>query len=264
MGCKCNCQSEELEIEKSDDEENYENQLRNNIGHNYKKSLELISKAKACDKDKSNLANLTTITDGNDAINSLVDNSEEYYRIQEEKNNFKKINQIDEFSQMILDKINNLREKPYSFIDLIHNSEVNIQRDRYQRLIYKSKVKVALNLGLEAFEEAKVFLNNIKPMEKLIYDHKMSITVPKNEKDIKDKNYLKNQILKKRKSGIDIKSYWKEIINDPETCFLLMIVDDNWKRPGSKRRDILNPEFKYIGISSYKTRNSFACYITLK
>ena len=165
---------------------------------------------------------------------------------------------------MILDKINNLREKPYSFIDLIHNSEVNIQRDRYQRLIYKSKVKVALNLGLEAFEEAKLFLNNIKPMEKLIYDHKMSITVPKNEKDIKDKNYLKNQIIKKRKSGIDIKSYWKEIINDPETCFLLMIVDDNWKRPGSKRRYILNPEFKYIGISSYKTRNSFACYITLK
>ena len=268
MGCKCNCEQEDLEIEKSEDGEMFENQLKNNIKSNYLKSSELLSRSRTNNNDKSNLENLTTITENNETINRLADKSQESYKIQEDEkedeDNFEKIKPLDEFSQILLDQINELREKPYSFIDLIHNSEVNIQTDRYQRLIYKSNIKVALNSGLSAFEEAKLFLSNTKPMEKLIYDHKMTIKVPKNEKDIKDRNYLKNQILKKRENGINIKSYWKEIINDPETCFLLMIVDDNWKRPGSKRRDILNPEFKHIGISSYRTKKSFACYITLK
>ena len=101
-------------------------------------------------------------------------------------------------------------------------------------------------------------------MEKLIFDYNMRIRIPKNEKDIKNKDYLRNQILIKNDTGMGIKSYWREIIYDPETCFILMIVDDNGKKAGMKRRDILNPKFKYIGISSGMINKSFACYITLK
>ena len=43
-----------------------------------------------------------------------------------------------------------------------------------------------------------------------------------------------------------------------------MIVDDNGKRAGYKRRSILNPEYKYIGISSKMIGNNFICYITLR
>ena len=64
-------------------------------------------------------------------------------------------------------------------------------------------------------------------------------------------------------SGINIKSFWRDVINDPEISFLLMIVDDNGPKSGMRRKDILNPEMKYIGISSVEINKSFVCYITL-
>ncbi len=63
--------------------------------------------------------------------------------------------------------------------------------------------------------------------------------------------------------GINIRSYWRDVIKDPEISFLLMIVDDNGHKSGKKRKDILNPNMKYIGISSVEINNNFACYITL-
>ena len=63
--------------------------------------------------------------------------------------------------------------------------------------------------------------------------------------------------------GINIKSYWRDIIKDPEISFLLMIVDDHGSRRGRKRKDILNPKMKYIGISSTEINGNFVCYLTL-
>ena len=121
-----------------------------------------------------------------------------------------------------------------------------------------------MDKGVKAFEEAKLILSNTKPMEKLKYDYNMKLKLPKNEIKIKSNHHLQNQILIKGDKGINIKSYWKEIIYDPETCFVLMIVDDNGKKAGFKRRSILNPEYKYIGISSKMIGNNFICYITLR
>ena len=64
-------------------------------------------------------------------------------------------------------------------------------------------------------------------------------------------------------NGINIKSYWRDVIKDPEISFLLMIVDDNGVKSGKKRKDILNSSMKYIGISSVEINGKFVCYITL-
>ena len=101
-------------------------------------------------------------------------------------------------------------------------------------------------------------------MNKLIFSHDMKIKLPKNEINIGSTEYLKNQVLIKKNNGINIKSFWKEIIYDPETCFVLMVVDDNGKKAGFKRRNLLNPEYEYIGISSKKINDKFICYITLR
>ena len=101
-------------------------------------------------------------------------------------------------------------------------------------------------------------------MEKLKYDYDMKIKLPKKEINIRSSQYLKNEVLNKEKKGINIKSYWKEVIYDPETCFVLMLVDDNNKNPGFKRRNLLNPKYKYIGISSIMINKKFVCYITLR
>ena len=42
-----------------------------------------------------------------------------------------------------------------------------------------------------------------------------------------------------------------------------MIVDDNGIKSGMKRKDILNPTMKYIGITSAEINKQFVCYVAL-
>ena len=101
-------------------------------------------------------------------------------------------------------------------------------------------------------------------MQKLKYDYNMKLKLPKKEINIKSSEYLKQQIYKIYSKGINIKSYWKEIIYEPETCFVLMIVDDTGKKAGFKRRNLLNPDYKYIAINSKMINKKFVCYIALR
>ena len=170
----------------------------------------------------------------------------------------------DPFSQYIFEKINELRENPQSFIDLIDEAKKNIQTDEKTGIkVYKTSVKVALYKGEKAFEEAIEILKNTQPMEKLQFNPDFVIDLPNNELDLKSKNYLVDQIKIKIDSGIDVKSFWKDIVNDKESCFILTVVDDSGANAGNKREDILNKDNKYIGISTAKIGRSFACYIVL-
>ncbi len=169
----------------------------------------------------------------------------------------------DEFSKFIFNQINAIREDPQSFIDIIQKSKKNIKIDKSGIKIYKSTCKVALNKGEPAFNEAIEFLRKTKPMNKLIYNPDFVIDLPNNEYDIISKEYLGNKIKEKIERGIDIKSFWKDIVKDEEACFILTVVDDSAKNSGNKRNDILNRDNKYIGISSVRIGRSFACYIVL-
>ena len=143
----------------------------------------------------------------------------------------------------------------------MEKSKENILIDKNGRLIYKSKVKVALSKGKSAFEESISVLNETEPMSKLKFNPKMVIPLPSTIEEIKDKTYLKvkvREILKHTK----IKTYWRDIVRDAETSFILMIADDTGQKSGLKRRDILNPELKYIGICSTIIDKSFVCYLT--
>ena len=63
--------------------------------------------------------------------------------------------------------------------------------------------------------------------------------------------------------GISVRAFWKDIIKDPQINFILMVVDDNYIRSGAKRKDILNPDMKYIGINAGYLNNSFVCFTVL-
>ena len=168
----------------------------------------------------------------------------------------------DEFSKFIFENINKIRTDPKSYISKIRESENNITKDKKDRLIYKSNVKVALTKGLESFEEAIDLLNKTESMNKLFFDPNLTIPLPETEDEIKDKNYLKEKVqelIKKR----SVKSYWRDIVKEKETSFLLSIVDDTGEKSGMKRKNILNPIIKYIGINSILIGKTFACYILL-
>ena len=163
----------------------------------------------------------------------------------------------------MFEKINCLRQNPSSFIDTIEKAKSNIQLDKSGIKVYKTAVKVALNNGETAFDKAIELLKNTKPMNKLKFNPDYIIDIPRNEVDVKSKQYLIDQVKLKLDAGVDIKSFWKDIVSDPESCFILTIVDDSGKNPGSKRDDILNKDLEYIGISTAKIGRSFACYMVL-
>ena len=169
---------------------------------------------------------------------------------------------VDSFSKYIFSEINNIRKDPKKYITILENSKSKITQ-RKNRIIYKSKVKVALTKGIPAFDEAINYLKEINPMNELIFNPKMCIELPENENDITDKKYIKKKVKEISNKGIYIKIYWRDIIDDEETCFILMIVDDTGDKSGLKTKNILNPNMKYIGICSIKINKKFACYITL-
>ena len=170
---------------------------------------------------------------------------------------------LDNYSKYILDQINKIRTDPQSFIGIIEDAKANIIRDRYGRLIYNGKMKIALIDGESAFNESIEVLKNLNPMEPLEYDPYLTVQPPQNAHDIKDKNDLNKKVDDMINNGINIRSYWRDIIKDPIISFLLMIVDDNGIKRGKRRKDILNPTMKFIGISSTEINKNFVCYITL-
>ena len=181
---------------------------------------------------------------------------------------FNNINSItsmptDNYSKYILEQINRIRLDPQLFIGVIEDAKANIAKDRFGRLIYSGEKKIALSKGDSCFNEAIEFLKNTDSMEPLKYISYLTVMPPQNEKELKDKDDLERKVTDMINDGINIKSYWRDVIKDPKISFLLMIVDDNGIKSGMRRRDILNPNMKFIGISSVEINENFVCYITL-
>lgn len=169
----------------------------------------------------------------------------------------------DEYSLYILDQINRIRIDPQLYISVIQRAKFNIVNSRKGETIYNGKVKIALYDGELAFNKAIAVLRNTESMQKLMYSPQLTVELPKTEAEIRDRSDLKKKVANMVRQGINIKSYWRSNIIDPETSFLLMIVDDNEINSGMRRKDILNPHMKYIGISSIEINGKFVCYLTL-
>ena len=169
----------------------------------------------------------------------------------------------DNYSKYLLEQINKIRTDPQSYIGIIEDAKNNIIRDKHGRLIYNGKVKIALTDGEAAFNNAINFLRNVQPMNKLEYNPYITVELPKSENELKYKNDLTLKIENMINNGISVKSYWRDVIKDPEISFLMMIVDDNGIKSGMRRKDLLDPNMKYIGISSIEINGNFVCYITL-
>ena len=169
----------------------------------------------------------------------------------------------DDFSKYILSQINQLRANPQAYISTVENAKNNITTDKHGRLIYNGKIKIALSRGEQAFNEAIEFLKTSKATDNLIFNPYLTVEMPKSENEIKYKNDLRYKVEGLVNKGIMIKSFWRDVIKDPELSFLMMIVDDIGEKSGMRRRDLLDPNMKYIGISSVDINGCFVCYFTL-
>ena len=250
MGCQCANKEEEnkSEILKEINEDTEQNQDYNNDNYNSN------SKEGIFGLDQQNPEE--TQEKFSERQNNEIDINE---------NNQDKNLKYSDYPQKMLDLINQIRANPSSYADVIEDSIQNIteEQDRKDeskiRIIYKKKVKVALNRGEIAFKDAAEELRSMEPLPPLMLKNDICVPLPEEEAEIKNTSYLREQVkLIREKTNIDV--FFKDLIKIPEVSALLMIVDDSEKNPGKKRKAVLNPDFKYIGISSKFIGKTFIAY----
>ena len=199
------------------------------------------------------------------AANKNTNDSDKNEDLIKEEENMKKYS---DYPEKIVNIINTIRQNPKVYADVIEDSIKNIilednNKDPAKpKLIYKEKVKVALTRGEQAFREAAQELRNMSPIPPLEFKEEMCIPLPDNEKDFKDSNYLRNKVKEILAKNVRINVFYKEMVKIPQVSVLLMVVDDNGKNSGKKRRAILNENFKYIGITYRFIGKTFISYFS--
>ena len=162
---------------------------------------------------------------------------------------------ITEYVRKVFCLINKIRLNPGEFVAVIETAEKYIKEINGRKIFDDNKIKVSLNEGKKMFQDCADYLKNLQPMEELNFCDDIVLECPKDEHNIKDINYFKEKLLeKKEKFGIE--AYFKDSIRVPEISVLLMLVDDSAKNPRRKRETLLNPKYKYIGISSSEVNNN--------
>ena len=172
------------------------------------------------------------------------------------------------YPERIIEIINNIRQDPVSYADVVLDSMKNIVEDNNKndatknKIIYKRKVKVALTRGKPAFLEAAEDLRNTEPLPPLEFVPEICIPIPEDEFDMKDNNFLKKKVIELKKEGINIDIFYKDLVKIPEVSALLMIVDDSGKNAGKKRMTLLDKNIKYIGVNSKFVGKTFIAYLS--
>ena len=106
--------------------------------------------------------------DENDIINNHIKNDNNYINDNENNDNSKnlKSTKYSNYSERIIELINNIRQEPASYAEIIEDSIKYIIVDNNKDdptkncIIYKHKIKVALNRGKEDFLEGAEILRN--------------------------------------------------------------------------------------------------------
>ena len=157
---------------------------------------------------------------------------------------------LSDYVKKVFNLINKVRVNPSEFVSIIETSSDKYVREFGGKKIFdNNKIKVSLNEGQEMFQDCANYLKSLQPMEELSFCDDIVIECPKDEKNIKDINFFREKLLKRREK-LGIEAYFKDSIRIPEISVLLMLVDDSIKNPRKKRLTLLNPKYKLIGISS--------------
>ena len=262
MGCKCaHSNEEEEEIQKNALENGNEENGENDFNKNFKQNEDLLG--------LNNQENLYHEQIENNQANLREPNyKNENLEIGENENNIHNYDQnakYADYPEKIVELINNIREDPVGYADIIEDSIKNIIQEEDKndpantRLIFKKKVKVALNKGESAFREAAEYLRSLTPLAPLEFSHEKCIPLPETEEELKDPTFLRDQV-KQIREETEIDVFFKDLIKIPEVSGLLMIVDDTNKNAGKKRMALLNKDLKYVGVTSKFIGKTFIAY----
>ena len=173
-----------------------------------------------------------------------------------------------DYPEKIVELINKVRADPVSYADIIEDSMQYIIKEKdennppNERILFKKKIKAALNKGESVFKEAAQYLRSLTPLPPLEFNKDKCIPLPENEHELNDPNFLKGQVkLIRERTSVNI--FFKDFIKIPEVSGLLMFVDDTNKNERKKRLALLDKDLKYIGVTSKFVGNKFIAYFAL-
>ena len=172
--------------------------------------------------------------------------------------------------------INKIRTNPKSFIDTIKIWKEKIVYKNNQYLLpISNEIYISLNKGVNAFDECITYLNQLEPMNSLIMKEELSINIEDNIKEnYEESNYtsfsffekvikIKKKELEKNNKKYKISGFhYDKSCDNPECSLVLQIVDDNMGDL-SRRKNLLNPYFTYIGITTVIIKENVFCYYCL-
>ena len=253
MGCKCaNSNENEEEINKNALEDGNAESSQNDFNKNFNKEENLLG------YNNNNQENPENLNQENPDQNDVLRN-------RQPENNIDPNLKYADYPEKIVELINNIREDPVSYADLIEDSIQNIVEEEDKndpsnmRLIFKKKVKVALNKGIPAFQEAAEYLRSLTPLPPLEFKQEKCIPLPDTEDQLNDPTFLREQVrVIRENTKVDV--FFKDLIKIPEVSGLLMIVDDTNKNAGKKRMALLNKDLKYVGVTSKFIGKTFIAY----
>ncbi len=166
--------------------------------------------------------------------------------------------------------INKLRQDPLFFIPIIDKYSEMVQFNNKKKHYYITvdNFKIILNEGQEAFKEAKNFLQNIKPVNKLTYFEDLNIHFPSDKENCDNGDYIQSEIDRiKNESRIkfsEISCICNKNVPNEEYIIVSNIIDMD--SPDKINRDILlNGKFTKIGVNSGKInddKNIYCVYMT--
>lgn len=159
-----------------------------------------------------------------------------------------------EFAQIILDEI------PY--IQSLQNSSKRVNKGNY--IFQKNEIcKIAIVKGKDAFLEAAEMMSLRECLPPLEYHEDLCMQISNDKDEWVNKTFLE-KYLEEKSVYLNYKYFGFHFdlgVVDALTSVALQIIDDNSFHL-QRRNNILNPNYKYIGITNKKIGNSFCVYLT--
>lgn len=166
--------------------------------------------------------------------------------------------------------VNLSRQKPFLFAKLIvdqlpfiiENTLDNRKKGNF--ILLKEEIcRVGLLKGKPAFIEIAEELAMQDTLEPLELKEEMCLQIPNEIEDWVNQSFLESY-LQEKFNFMESSEYGFHFdlgVVDPLTSVILQLVDDNYFN-FQRRANILNPSYKYIGVSNRKIGNNFCVYLT--
>ena len=171
----------------------------------------------------------------------------------------------DLFAKEMLREINEARTQPWKYAEKIKNHMKQIVTDDKGNSFYcfQCSSKISLPRGVKAFEECIEYLNNLFPCSELKLVDELKLPFPsKLPETATSREYITSALLEKATELKDkYKINWFHYDNniyDAAVSTVLQLVDDN-NSNGERRRHLMDPLIKHVGISIGHVKNSIHC-----